>query len=480
MKIALLQPDVMSGDLEGNAGLLLELAHKEPADLCVAPAEALAGPGAACLAHIPGRSAAVAEALRKLAAPLARGPALLCALPALGPILIQDGAVEPVGGFFYFCGSGIAVDRCPSDSEGCDFCVFISSRPYSPDSQLELELELSGAARRAQLPAFAANLCGGYGSQIYSGQSSAFDASGNLKARGKAFAQDVVHIDLDDLDAAAVAPEPPCIEAAQWAALTLGLADFVHKAGASQALLGLSGGMDSSLVAAIAADALGADNVTGVLLPSRYTSRESIEDAEALARSLGIKTLAAPIEPMLAAFEQALAPAFAALPSVANDLTMENLQARVRGVALMALANRSGALVLNTGNKSEGAMGYCTLYGDTAGAVAVIGDLFKTQVYALAAWRNAQAGRMLIPQNVFDKAPSAELRPNQKDTDSLPPYAELDPQLARLLSGDASMADSAELRKLRRRVAASEFKRRQSPPPLLISGMPLSGFCSVI
>ncbi|MDE5879972.1 MAG: NAD(+) synthase, partial [Desulfovibrio sp.] len=278
-----------------------------------------------------------------------------------------------------------------------------------------------------------------------------------------------------------VAPACSGVEESCWRALVLGTRDYVRKCGAARVLLGLSGGMDSALVACVAAEALGPENVTGVLMPSPHTSLASVEDAEALARNLGMETLTVPIAGLMAAFADALGPGLERFPAWPGDVTEENLQARIRGTLVTSLANRARALVLNTGNKSEVAMGYCTLYGDAVGALAVIGDLTKTQVYALGRWLNAWKGRELIPEAIFVKAPSAELRPGQKDTDSLPPYEVLDPLLERLLApgrsqGEAESGaggeDAALAADVRRRLFAAEFKRRQLPPALRVSGVP--------
>lgn len=386
---------------------------------------------------------------------------------------------------------------------GVDAIIHMTAAPYRPRAQEEAERVLSHVAAREHVHLVSVNLVGGDGPTVYSGQSVAFDPAGRLLARARAFAPDLVLVDTaaearpdaDGRDAATaeglpvnpVAPACTGVEESRWRALTLGTRDYVRKSGASRVLLGLSGGMDSALVAAVAAEALGPENVTGVLMPSPHTSRASVEDAEELARNLGIATLTVPIADLMEAFATALAPGLERFPAWPGDVTAENLQARIRGTILASLANRARALVLNTGNKSEVAMGYCTLYGDAVGALAVIGDLTKTEVYALGRWLNAWKGRELIPESIFVKAPSAELRPGQKDTDSLPPYDELDPLLERLLGGcgaDAKEGEGAERAEagdaeeatladeVRRRLFASEFKRRQLPPALRVSGVP--------
>jgi NAD+ synthase (glutamine-hydrolysing) len=256
-----------------------------------------------------------------------------------------------------------------------------------------------------------------------------------------------------------------------YAALTLGVHDYVVKNGFETVVLGLSGGIDSALTACIAADALGPKQVVGVSMPSPYTSAASLADAEALAKALGIRLQTVPIRDVMAAYEKALAPALDGKPA---DTTEENLQARIRGNSLMALSNKFGWLVLTTGNKSETSVGYSTLYGDTAGGFAVLKDVYKTQVYALSRWRNARTA--VIPENTLTRPPSAELRPNQTDQDSLPPYDVLDDILRQYVEEDRSIAeitreghDESLVRRVARMVDLSEYKRRQSPPGIKIS-----------
>ncbi|MBD5641536.1 MAG: NAD(+) synthase [Desulfovibrio sp.] len=471
MKIALLQPDVVDNDFEGNSRKLAALcASAAGAKLCVAPAQAITGPGHARCAVSPDWQEQAVRLGRDLACRLPDGQALLTALPGLGPALLENRDVLFLGEIFTFSGLEIGMDLSPENPSPADLCIHLDSRPFAPGMQNEWELLLSGQCRQQGRAALAVNLAGGYGGVIYNGQSVCVDKKGDVTARGAAFAEDVLVVDTDRELAGRL---EPCEEllAAQWQALRLGVTDFFAKTGARKAVLGLSGGMDSALVACIAADALGAENVTGLLLPSPYTSKASIDDALELAANLEIRTFTLAIDSLFSECGKTLSPVFAQVEAAPGELTRENLQARLRGLLLMAFANWTGALVLNTGNKSESAMGYCTLYGDTAGAIAVIGDLFKTQVYELARWYCRQAGAMIIPENIFTKAPSAELRPNQKDTDSLPPYVELDGTLKSLLRGEKGHEDLGRL------VRSQEFKRRQSPPPLLVSGLPLSGFC---
>jgi NAD+ synthase (glutamine-hydrolysing) len=257
-----------------------------------------------------------------------------------------------------------------------------------------------------------------------------------------------------------------------WDALVLGTRDYVAKCGFQKAIIGLSGGIDSALVAAIAVEALGADNVQGVGMPSEFSSDGSVTDAELLARNLGISFSTIPIRSIYAEFNAALQPAFRGTPF---GLAEENLQPRIRGSLLMALSNKTGALVLTTGNKSEMACGYCTLYGDMVGALAVVGDVYKTEVYALSRWLNRDGE--VIPEATLIKPPSAELRPGQRDTDSLPPYEVLDPILRAYIEEYCPVeeivrtqnVDAGLVRKVIRLVELSEYKRQQAAPVLKVS-----------
>jgi NAD+ synthase (glutamine-hydrolysing) len=276
-------------------------------------------------------------------------------------------------------------------------------------------------------------------------------------------------------------PECASREEQIWGALCLGLRDYVRKSGFEGVLLGLSGGLDSAVVAAIAVDALGRENVLGLLLPSPWTSGESTRYAAELAENLGIERMELPIAPIMQAYADTLAPALARPPKSARtgrDSTEENIQSRIRGNLLMALANKYDLLLLNTSNKSEAAVGYSTLCGDAAGALAVIGDVPKSRVYKLARGYNERRGSAGIPEGVIRRAPSAELRPGQLDTDSLPPYGVLDPLLARIMGEDAlpgfpadggEQPDLALLGDVYGKMRAAEFKRRQCPPALRVS-----------
>ncbi|MBQ3058781.1 MAG: NAD(+) synthase [Desulfovibrio sp.] len=364
---------------------------------------------------------------------------------------------------------------------GVDAVVHMAATPFKRGMQAEMESILSHVAARHHIHLFSVNLVGGNDSHIYNGQSTAFDPTGRLLARAGAFVEDILvvdsavknlHTDALETDVNRVEPPGTCPEEDCWRALTLGTYDFVTKCGVRQVLLGLSGGMDSALVCCIAAQALGPANVMAVLMPSPYTSEASVNDARQLAENLGVATVCLPIDPLMDGFGRALEPGLAMFEAYEGEVTFENVQSRIRGVLLTCLANRARALVLNCGNKSEAAMGYCTLYGDTVGALSVIGDLTKCEVYALARWYNQWRGQEIIPRNILEKAPTAELRPYQKDSDSLPPYEELDPLLERCLYPRSDKELSAAGQEIRRRLFAAEFKRRQLPPALVVSGRP--------
>lgn len=359
---------------------------------------------------------------------------------------------------------------------GCDFLVNLSASPFTIEKRGLRARLFASHARKWGRPVLFVNQVGGQDELIFDGHSLAFDATGALIAEGSEFAEDLVLVDLETLHGdqhAAVSSD----DDAALKALVLGTRDYARRTGFSQAVLGLSGGIDSSLVAAIAAQALGPENVLGVSLPSRFSSRESLEDAEALARNLGIQYRVLSIDEVFQSFLHLFAPVFLGR---APDVTEENLQARIRGTTLMALSNKFGMLLLTTGNKSELGVGYCTLYGDMSGGLAVVGDVPKMLVYRLADCVNRE--RAVIPHRVFTKPPSAELRPNQTDQDTLPPYALLDSlleahveqgkDLAELLAEgfDASVAEDVV-----RRAYGFEYKRWQMPPGLKITSKAFGG-----
>ncbi len=359
---------------------------------------------------------------------------------------------------------------------GCDLMVNLSASPWHHGKGHLRQLLVSGAARELGCPVVYCNAVGGNDELIFDGRSIAVDAQGGLTAGFAAFREELRVIDLSSPSAAdpsfAQQDMPDVFEA-----LVLGLRDYAHKSGFRRALVALSGGIDSALVAVIAAAAFGAENVTGVSLPSAISSQHSRDDARILAEHLGIRFETIAIAEVVAACDRALAPVFAGRP---RDVAEENVQARARGVLMMALSNKFGSLLLTTGNKSEVAVGYCTLYGDMCGGLAVISDVFKTQVYALSRWINDDARRQgrvpPIPQNTIDKAPSAELRPGQVDQDSLPPYDQLDAILEGYVEEGLATRDLVErgfpeavVRDIVRKVDLNEYKRKQSAPGLRIT-----------
>jgi NAD+ synthase/NAD+ synthase (glutamine-hydrolysing) len=346
----------------------------------------------------------------------------------------------------------------------------MSASPFAAGKQALRERMLASLARKQGLVVAYANQVGGNDDLVFDGRSFVIAADGTLVARAASFREDVLVVDLAALPKGSVAP----IEGEEqeaFDALVLGTRDYARKCGFNRVLLGLSGGIDSALTAVIAVQALGADRVLGVLMPSPYSSPGSVDDAMELARRLGIETLTLPIAPIMAAFEETLAKPF---ENRLRDVTEENIQARIRGNLLMALSNKSGALLLTTGNKSELAVGFCTLYGDMSGGLAVIADVPKTMVYRIAEWVNAT--RELIPRPILSKAPSAELRPNQTDQDTLPPYDVLDAILERHIEGHESLAqivaagfDEATVARVLRLVRLAEFKRKQAAPGIKVT-----------
>jgi NAD+ synthase (glutamine-hydrolysing) len=340
----------------------------------------------------------------------------------------------------------------------------ISASPYWQGKPQVRQKMLAALAERHGAYVAMVNQVGGNDSLVFDGSSLVIRPDGKVVARAASFAEDMVFFDTQD--GAAVSPNAVVDEvAATWKALVLGTRDYVRKCGFTKALVGLSGGIDSALVAAIAVEALGAENVVGVGMPSEYSSLGSIEDARRLAKNLGVRFELLPIHDVFAQYRQVLKPLFAGTPF---GVTEENLQSRIRGTLLMALSNKFGALVLTTGNKSEMSTGYCTLYGDMVGALAVIGDVMKTRVYALSRYVNQR--REVIPWATIEKPPSAELRPEQRDTDSLPPYEVLDPILeayverycsAEQIAGEQEV-DVALVRSVIQLVERSEYKRQQA------------------
>lgn len=352
----------------------------------------------------------------------------------------------------------------------------ISASPYWKGKRGVRERMLGALARRHGATVAMVNQTGGNDSLIFDGSSLVVGEDGAVTARARSFAEDLLLFETRKtlLGEAVIGRERDEREetAAAWEALVLGTRDYLHKCGFNKALVGLSGGIDSALVAAIAVEALGAENVTGIGMPSEYSSSGSIDDARALAENLGIRFELAAIRAVFEGYMAVLEPLFR---GTEFGLAEENLQARIRGALLMALSNKTGALVLTTGNKSEMSTGYCTLYGDMVGGLAVIGDVWKTEVYKLCAYANRE--RVVIPRETIEKPPSAELRPGQRDTDSLPPYEVLDP----ILMGYVERYESAEaiaeaqdlsldrVREVLKLVERSEYKRQQAAPVLKLT-----------
>lgn len=398
-------------------------------------------------------------------------------------------------------------------STGAEIILNISSSPYHCGKIEERENLLKNRAINNRVIVCYVNLIGGQDELVFDGNSLIVSEQGEILARGKQFEEDLILFDIDVSQLQHVRSSEPAYQKRKlefdppfkielidlpghnhkskkakisrenrakldsisevYQALVLGTRDYVRKNGFDQVVMGLSGGIDSALTAAIAADALGENNVIGVAMPSVFSSPSSLTDAEQLAKNLNIKCLVIPIQETFEAYQKMLKQTFADLPF---DITEENIQARIRGNIIMALSNKFGWLALSTGNKSEVSVGYCTLYGDMAGGFAVIKDVPKTLVYQLAAKLNESRGREIIPQNTIIKPPSAELRPNQKDEDSLPPYHILDPILAEYVEKDATLEqivkqgfDEPTVKKVIRLVDQSEYKRRQGAPGIKIT-----------
>jgi NAD+ synthase/NAD+ synthase (glutamine-hydrolysing) len=527
MRIGLVQINPTVGDLDGNAARLRAAIAGAPAeaDLFVTSEMALTGYPARDLLLEPAfiaRTRAVAEALAR---DLAGAAPVLAGLPIVNPshagrplsnaaALLEGGAIarifvksllptydvfdedryfEPGPGLEALSLGGLraAVSVCedvwndrdfwqrpryledPIDAVGAlgaKVLLNLSASPFSAGKQRVREDMLGALARSHGVHVVYVNQVGGNDDLIFDGRSVVLAPDGRVIARAPGFEDAVVVVDLDRPDPAAITPSLEGEEEI-FRALVLGTADYARKCGFEEVLLGLSGGIDSALTAVVAATALGPDKVTGVLMPSPFSSQGSVDDSLALAKTIGIRTLTLPIAGVMQAFEATLAPAFAGR---VPDVTEENIQARARGNLLMALSNKFGALLLTTGNKSELAVGYCTLYGDMSGGLAVIADLPKTGVYRVCEWLNR--GQDVIPRSILTKAPSAELRPNQTDQDSLPPYDVLDAILERHVERYQSEAeivgagfDAATVRRVLRLVRTAEFKRRQAAPGLRIS-----------
>jgi NAD+ synthase (glutamine-hydrolysing) len=539
MRVALLQLNPTVGDLDGNAALIAAAVREAGAvDLCVTSEMALTGYPARDLLLQRGFVRKAAETLVDLAPQIVGCGALLVGTPVVNtarqgrPLfnaaaLLRHGRVEryfhknllPTYDVFdedrYFePGEGLEVldiagHRCAisvcedvwNDRDfwqrpryhddpieetrvlGADILLNLSASPFAVGKQRVREPMLGNIARKQDVTVVYVNQVGGNDDLLFDGRSLVITPDGQVAARAKAFAPQVLIVDIPDIDtgigtggtssiSGIVEPEPDTPEEEIYRALVLGTRDYAYKCGFKRAHLGLSGGIDSALTAAIAVDALGADNVVGVLMPSPYSSGGSVDDSVDLATRLGIRTMTLPIEPLMTAFDHVLQPAF---DGHTPDVTEENIQARARGNLLMAIANKYGSLLLTTGNKSELSVGYCTLYGDMSGGLAVIADVPKTMVYRISRWLNAHS-REVIPESILTKPPSAELRPGQLDQDSLPPYDVLDDILERHIDHYASAEDivsagfdEATVRRVLRLVRLAEFKRRQAAPGLRVT-----------
>jgi NAD+ synthase/NAD+ synthase (glutamine-hydrolysing) len=528
LKIGLLQINPIAGDLEGNARLICDAAKKaqsEGCDLAVTPELSLMGYLPRDLLMSNGFIQRGFRMLSQLAAELVDGPPVLVGLATPNPssigrplfnsaALLQKGAVGPAGhktllptydvfdedryfepaeGPFILDWKGhrlgISIcedvwndrdfwkrrryDRDPVEDlvdAGAEIILNLSASPFAVGKQAFREEMLSHMARKYSIPIAYVNQVGGNDDLVFDGRSGVFDSCGNLVARAKGFEEDVLVVDLG-VAAAAIPPDDFPPEAEVWSALVLGVRDYARKTGFRRVLVGLSGGIDSALTVAIAADAVGPENVLGVMMPSKYSSQGSLDDSATLAKNLGISVLTLPISSIMDVYDNVLADAFR---EYQPDVTEENIQSRIRGNLLMALSNKFGALLLTTGNKSELAVGYCTLYGDMNGGLAVIADLPKMMVYRVSRWRNQRNPD--IPEVILTKAPSAELRPNQTDQDSLPPYELLD-QILELHVEQCQSADDiisrgfegTVVRRVLRLVRMAEFKRKQAAPVLKVT-----------
>ncbi|NJR17945.1 MAG: NAD+ synthase [Calothrix sp. CSU_2_0] len=547
MKIAIAQLNPIIGDLLGNAQKILEAAQKATAKntrLLLTPELSLCGYPPRDLLLNPSFVEAMGTTLQKLASDLPQNIAVLVGtvekhLEAHNDggknlynsmALLENGKVQQIfhkrllptydvfderryfepglgANYFTLDGIDIGVTICEdlwNDEEfwgkrsyavnpiadlaiiGVDLIINLSASPYSVGKSQFRERMLHHSVVRFQQPIIYTNQVGGNDDLIFDGNSFALNRKGELVCRACGFDVDLAFVDFDvekrDLQPSSITPLPETEDAEIWQALVLGVRNYAQKCRFSKAVIGLSGGVDSALVATIATAALGKDNVLGLLMPSPYSSDHSISDAIALSQNLGIQTQTIPIGELMKSFDNALAGMFA---GTEFGLAEENIQSRIRGNLLMAVANKFGYLLLSTGNKSEMAVGYCTLYGDMNGGLAVIADVPKTRVYSLCNWLNNQINlkelgknnpKSIIPQNIITKAPSAELKPGQVDGDSLPPYDILDDILQRLIHNHQSAAqvvaaghDVTVVNRVIQLVTRAEFKRRQAPPGLKIT-----------
>jgi NAD+ synthase (glutamine-hydrolysing) len=529
VKIALAQINPTVGDFQGNTKKIIEFAREAAsaqADLVMFPELAVCGYPPADFLDKPSFVARAGDAVAEIAADTKGLLSVICGYVTAAPpgsgkqvvnsaALLRNGAVEfvqskrllPFYDVFdeqrYFAPAEIqnlytqgdqrlALTICedawndklfwprrlysvdPIEElmrQGGSLILNISASPYYRGKRELRHRMLAAIARRHQVPVVMVNQVGGNDSLVFDGSSFAMGPDGSVVTQARSFAEDLVYFDSAALTGDR-RPVDPSEDAAVYEALVLGTRDYVTKCGFSKVLIGLSGGVDSALVAAIAVDALGKENVTTVGMPSQYSSTGSIADARTLAENLGIRFDTIAIHDLFQQYTGALAPLFSGR---AADITEENIQSRIRGNLLMALSNKFNALVLTTGNKSEMSVGYCTLYGDMVGALAVIGDVVKTEVYQLC--RHLNRDRIVIPQAILEKPPSAELRPDQKDTDSLPPYEVLDPILQAYveryetpeeIAGEYHF-DLATVSQVVKLVERSEYKRQQAAPVLKVT-----------
>ncbi len=526
MKIALAQINPTVGDLAGNCEKIVrfhERAIEAGADLAVFPELAVTGYPPLDLIVRDGFLKKCAAGLRTLATKLERIPALVgCVIPNAAPegrpainaaVLLSGGELRatqaksrlPTYDVFdedrYFepaaerkpvelGGQRLGITVCediwdgPEEDrpryqvdpvadlvgQGVKLIINLSASPFFEGKAKLREGRLRSIASKHGVPVVLVNQVGGNDSLLFDGRSLAIGSDGRVLARAEAFREDLVMVDLD-ASTGDVRPSPAEGPAELFGAIVMGLRDYMDKCGFKRTLLGLSGGIDSAVTAVLAAEAAGAERVYALAMPSHYSSPHSRRDAERLCENLGMRFFDVPIEKVLDAYRETLRDD---LDDVSGTLTEENLQARIRGAMLMAFANNKGALALATGNKSELAVGYCTLYGDMVGGLAPIGDLLKTQVYDIAEYINRQTE--VIPRRIIERPPSAELRPEQKDSDSLPPYDVLDPILdlyiTEGLGAEAIVAKGhprAIVEDVIRMVELSEFKRRQAAPVLKVT-----------
>jgi NAD+ synthase (glutamine-hydrolysing) len=516
-RVAFAQINTVVGGLAGNAVKILQAAreaHARGADVLVTPELSLTGyppedlllrPSfidaqeralaqlGADMAGLAGLHVVVGHAARRLDGKLHNAASVLCEGRVLGTyakaelpnysVFDEDRYFVPGSEPLVFEAKGVRFgvnicediwfDRAPhaAAAAGARVLLVPNASPYNLGKQAERIEVARRSLRNTGCALVYANLVGGQDELVFDGLSFVLDAQGRQAAQLPGFAEGLDLVEIDASGAVSnVSPLPAAVQAGEeeevWGALVLGVRDYLGKNGFPGAIIGLSGGIDSAVVLAIAVDALGAENVRAVMMPSRYTAGISEIDADDMARRLGVRYDSIAIAPAFQAFESMLAGQFAGLPL---DATEENIQARVRGTLLMALSNKTGRLVLTTGNKSEMTTGYCTLYGDMAGGFAVIKDVPKTLVYRLAAWRNTRGD--VIPERIITRPPSAELRPDQTDQDSLPPYDVLDGIMCRYMEHNeppeaivAAGYPPAAVEQVVRLIRVNEYKRRQAPP----------------